>query len=259
MKKTNEKWNDIKGFEGYYQVSTTGRVKSLDRDVKCTSKLGNEFISHKEGRILKPTPNSNGYLSVVLAKDGETRTSPIHRLVAETFIPNPQNLNTVHHINGNHQDNRVENLEWIDCEEHNRIHGIAAKTVYVYTKDLQLLLTFNSTKEAARELGISQGNVVLTCNGILPHYHSMYFSYTPLTTQEDVERLHQEGQEGRTKRARQVDNAQVGYRERNKEKLRQIALSWYYNHRDQVLKYQRERYHKQKIQNNGNMERYSRL
>lgn len=254
MKKTNEKWNDIKGFEGYYQVSNTGRVKSLDRDVKCTSKLGNEFISHKEGRILKPTPNGNGYLSVVLAKDGETRTSPIHRLVAEAFLENPNNYNTVHHKNGNHQDNRAENLIWMEGEEHNRIHGFAPKTVYVYTKDLQLLLTFNSTKEAARELGISQGNIVNCCLGSLPHYHNLYFSYVPMDIKAK-EQLDKQGEEKKQRRLQAVKKATAKWQKTHKEKYLQKARDQYYK---KMYGMNEHEYKIKKLQD-GNMERHTRL
>lgn len=118
--------------------------------------------------------------------------------------------------------------------------------VYCYTKKLELLVTFESTAQCARELGLSQGNVVLTCQGVLPSYHGMYMSYTPLKSQEDVEKLHQEGKAKKAKRDEQVDNAQIGYRARNREKLAKNALAWYYRNREKVIEYQKERYRRLK-------------
>lgn len=118
--------------------------------------------------------------------------------------------------------------------------------VYCYTKKLELLVTFESTAQCARELGLSQGNVVLTCQGVLPSYHGMYMSYTPLKSQEDVEKLHQEGKAKKAKRDVQVDNAQISYRARNREKLAKNALAWYYRNREKVIEYQKERYRRLK-------------
>lgn len=124
--------------------------------------------------------------------------------------------------------------------------GKKARKVYVYTKDLELLLTYETTADAARDLNLSQGNIVLTCQGVLKDYKGMYFSYTPLNSQEDVEALHQQGEEKRMKRNNQVGNAQKKYRANNREKANAISLRYYYNHKDKVLAYQKERYHKLK-------------
>ena len=96
-----EVWKDIKDYEGIYQVSNFGNVKSL----------GNEF-SRKE-RLLKLSPQSKGYLTVVLQKNSTRRMVLVHRLVAHYFIPNIDNKPQVNHINGIKTDNRVENLEWV--------------------------------------------------------------------------------------------------------------------------------------------------
>ena len=92
-----EQWRDIEGFDGLYQVSNQGRVKSL--------KYGKE-------KILKGVKSCNGYLTVGLCKDGKEVRKYIHRLVAEAFLPNPQNLPQVNHKDEDKTNNCVENLEW---------------------------------------------------------------------------------------------------------------------------------------------------
>lgn len=124
--------------------------------------------------------------------------------------------------------------------------GKQPRKVYAYTKNLELLLTFPTTAECARDLGLSQGNIVLACQGVLKSYKDMYFSYQPLNSQEDLEALHKEGEEKRNKRDNQVNKAQTKYRQGNRDKLRYLALRYYYTHKSQVLKYQRERYKKLK-------------
>jgi hypothetical protein len=124
--------------------------------------------------------------------------------------------------------------------------GKKPRKVYVYTKDLELQEIYPTTADCARALGISQGNIVLACQGVLKTYKDMYFSYQPLLTNEDVEALHMQGEAKRNKRDNQVTQAQTKYREKNKDKLREIALRYYYNHREEMLTYQKERYHRLK-------------
>lgn len=99
-----EEWRDVVGFEGYYQVSNLGRVKSLDR-VKCD---GIRMI----GRIRKTHKDACGYELVQLRKDGIIKHYSVHRLVATAFIPNPCNLPQVNHKDENRSNNVVGNLEW---------------------------------------------------------------------------------------------------------------------------------------------------
>lgn len=98
-----ETWKNIKEYEGLYQVSNLGRVKS--------------FAVYKQGKILRPIRTHKGYLTVVLSKDKKEKRKRIHRLVAEEFIPNPKHKEQVNHINGNKTDNRINNLEWVTCQE----------------------------------------------------------------------------------------------------------------------------------------------
>lgn len=106
-----EIWKSIEGFEGLYEVSNTGKVKSLKRTVKTNN--GN-FQSYNE-KILKHT--NKGYCVVVLCKDGKKYPKTIHRLVAEAFIPNTLNKPYIDHIDTNPQNNNVENLKWVTQKE----------------------------------------------------------------------------------------------------------------------------------------------
>ena len=108
-----EIWKDIKGYEGIYQVSSHGRVRSL---------------KYSKERILKPRKDKGGYKQVELCRDGKGKTYRVHRLVAEAFIPNPNNLPCVNHKIDDYEhrsDNRVENLEWCTVAYNNNYgnHG----------------------------------------------------------------------------------------------------------------------------------------
>lgn len=99
----NEIWKDIKNYEGLYQISNLGRVKSFARKGTRT----------KENRILKNSKNPKGYPQVRLMKNSIGKIVSIHRLVAEAFIPNPYNLPQVDHIDDNKENNCISNLQWI--------------------------------------------------------------------------------------------------------------------------------------------------
>lgn len=149
----NEIWKDIKNFEGYYQVSNLGRIKSLERIVKSR---GNGTMVIKE-RILRPSLNGSGYPIVGLSKESESTSYIVHRLVAEAFIPNPDNLSDVNHINQDKTDNRVDNLNWMSHKDNlnygSRNEKIAAKnSKAVYCEELDL--TFKNAVEAANFIGL---------------------------------------------------------------------------------------------------------
>ena len=107
MQEIKEEWRDIPGYEGYYQVSNQGRIRSVDR--KVIARGGLTRIS--KGKIIALN-YSRPYPMVCLSKKDIKKTYLVHRLVADTFIPNPKNEKTVNHKNGIKSDNRVENLEW---------------------------------------------------------------------------------------------------------------------------------------------------
>lgn len=208
---TNEEWRPIEGFPRY-QISNKGRVKS--------------FTNPKKPKILRPYRLKNDYLMVHLVKGEEwgscqTECVRIHKLVADAFIPNPENKCHITHINRDRTDNRVENLRWITREESandpiskaNRMAVMSqrieklSKPVLVYDEDLNLLSAFTSTAEAARQLNLQQGNIVNVCSGSLKHYKHLIFSYTPINSKEDREKQLQDGEEKKIRRLSQVNKA----------------------------------------------------
>lgn len=108
-----EEWRDVVGYEGYYEVSNHGRVRSLDR----IDSIG----ANRKGIILSQS-KGDGYCRVVLCRQGKMSTKKVHRLVAETFVPNPNDLPQVNHLDEDGENNFVDNLEW-STHTHNVNHG----------------------------------------------------------------------------------------------------------------------------------------
>lgn len=110
----NEKWRPVVGYEGFYEVSDCGNMRSLDR--YAGSRVGNgKFINGQN--LNKPIDNKSGYRYVSLNKKGKGRSTRIHRIVALAFIPNPDKLPQVNHIDGDKSNNCVSNLEWCNNRE----------------------------------------------------------------------------------------------------------------------------------------------
>lgn len=147
MTTKKEIWKDIKGYENIYQVSNFGRVKTLRRLI-C-SPTGNYYSKEK---IMTTIPNDGiGYVRIHLYKNSRGTPKRIHRLVAEAFIPNPENKKDVNHKNGIKCDNRVENLEWATRSE-NELHAIRFLGKKPFSKKVLCVETgqsFESIKKAA--------------------------------------------------------------------------------------------------------------
>ena len=149
--KQPEEWKPIQGYEGLYEVSTWGRVKS-----------------HKwqKERILVPRQNSNGYYYVTLCKDGKIKTYQIHRLVTKEFIPNPSNLPEVNHKDEHKENNCVSNLEWCSRKYNNsygtRLERISKRVVQLDKKG-NLVDEYESIAETSRLTGISSINICYCC------------------------------------------------------------------------------------------------
>lgn len=142
-----EEWKDIKGFEGFYQISNSGIVKSLGGwcgTAKRKEKIRSTSLTH------------DGYVKVRLIHQGKDKTMRVHRLVAEAFIPNPESKSTVNHKDGNKQNNVVENLEWVDRKEQ-MVHAykMGLKTSRLGSENSNAKLTDEQVKEI-RKLYVPQ-------------------------------------------------------------------------------------------------------
>lgn len=107
-----EIWKDVLGYEGYYQVSTLGRVRSVDRYINQLNRWGKVQTKFQQGRLLTPGESHDRYQSVSLCRNGITRYESVHRLVAIAFVPNPDDLPQVNHKDEDPSNNRADNLEW---------------------------------------------------------------------------------------------------------------------------------------------------
>ena len=152
---TQETWKNIEGFEGLYEVSNLGRVKSVER-------IDSNNHPVKE-RILKPGKKKEGYLFVILCKDGKHKWYSVHRLVSNAFIPNPNNLPEVNHINEIKTDNRVSNLEWMTSKDNVRYSKAVA--VNQFTLDGRFIRTWDCMNEIHIKLGFDCGSICKCCQG----------------------------------------------------------------------------------------------
>jgi hypothetical protein len=143
-----EIWKDIEGYEGLYQVSNLGNIKAL----------GNGGSNSKE-RILNPQKNNKCYLQVGLRKQGKRKFYLIHRLVAEAFINNPQNLPQINHKDEDKTNNQVNNLEWCDCQ-YNIDYSLSKQVLCVEIDKI-----YTSAHQVEKELGFSNSNIRKCCRG----------------------------------------------------------------------------------------------
>ena len=113
-----ERWNPIPDYEGYYEASTLGRIRSVERYIPHPRNKSMRLV--RPSRILKSELDKSGYPVVTLSKEAKTRTFKVHRLVAKTYIPNPDNLPHIDHINAVRYDNRPENLRWCTTQQNTK-------------------------------------------------------------------------------------------------------------------------------------------
>lgn len=181
-----EVWKDIKGYEGFYKVSSLGRIKSVKRFANVNLMYGIKQRLVKE-RILKPFKKRRGYLGLRLCKNGGMFHKSVHRAVAEAFIPNPNNYPVVNHLNGIPTDNRVENLEWCTISENVRhadrmgftdrkTQGLKTrKPIIQYNLAGVKISEYNSYSEAKEKTGCN--NISKVCLGIYPQDKGFIFKY----------------------------------------------------------------------------------
>jgi len=167
----NEEFRDIKGYEGQYQVSNYGRVKRLEKKEILKSK--NQHINFCSYRTVKEKILSNiyckGYCRVTLSKNSIKKIFQVHRLVAQAFIPNPNDLPEVNHKKENEKDNnRIENLEWVtskeNCNYGNRNSKISKKTskkIIQYDLNFKKIKVWRNISEASKYYNTTVSNIVL--------------------------------------------------------------------------------------------------
>lgn len=164
-----ENWKDISGYEGLYQISDKGNVKSL-----------NYNHTGKE-RIMKLGRNHDGYLLVSLYKNGKQKYYRVHRLVAKTFILNSNNLPELNHKDEDKTNNCVENLEWCD-RKYNVNYGTrtekTSKPVLQFTKNGEFIKEWKSTMDVQRNLGFSQGHISACCLGKRKSSYGFVWKYS---------------------------------------------------------------------------------
>lgn len=176
-----EIWKDIDGYEGYYQVSSKGNVRSVDRTIQSIDGIRKSMNYSFKGRVLKQGNKNNSkfpYKSVVLHKGGISKSFRVHRLVANAFIPNPDNLPEVNHKDENPSNNNVENLEWC-TPKYNVNYGTATKRRADSTRNnaynqkpvicIDTGVWYPNSYEAQRKTGIRQNSIKENCKG---HYKS---------------------------------------------------------------------------------------
>lgn len=171
-----EEWRDIEGYEGLYQVSNEGRVKSLSKTWTC----GKGSVRYEKEKILKQHSIWCGYLRVCLSKDGENKWFLVHRLVANSFIPNPNGYAQVNHKNENKKENSVENLEWCS-PAYNINYGTRtdriSKPIEAIDDNDVVVYKFKSLREARRN-GFADSNISSCINGKYKKAYGLRWRYT---------------------------------------------------------------------------------
>ena len=164
-----EVWKDIEGYEGLYQVSNLGRVRSTTR--KQLANIRNNKYITKKGQVLTPMISNAGYGRVTLFKERKRKMYSVHRLVAMAFIDNPDNLPEVNHKDGNKRNNEIHNLEWCS-KSANAKHAYDNKLTKHYTRKIlqynvngELLKEWDSLISITRELGYNFKTIQSVCAG----------------------------------------------------------------------------------------------
>lgn len=160
-----ERWKPIEGYEGIYEISDYGRIRSLDRIIECRCDFG-IYHSRRKGTYLRFGTNQSGYYNCRLYKDTFGKTQLVSRLVAQTFIPNPNNYPEVNHKDGNKKNNYYKNLEWMTHNE-NYQHGLdtglinnvgenASKAILSDEDVIKILQSQKSARELSKKFKVNK-------------------------------------------------------------------------------------------------------
>ena len=179
-----EIWKDIEGYEGIYEVSSLGRVRSIDRDIYQVGRWGKVMKVRQPGKMIAQHTN-NGYKRVALYRDGQRKWSFVHRLVATAFVPNPDDKPYINHKDENRSNNVPENLEWCTMAENNFYGGHVERTQSANIANRQaieqvdasgnVVATFESIASAAHQTGIPISSVSQCLSGKLRQTHGFTF------------------------------------------------------------------------------------
>lgn len=243
---------ELKQIEDFprYMVSNMGRVFS--------------YTNPEKPKMLRPSPDGFGYNQVALMRDGKRITKKVARLVAKAFIPNPLNKPQVDHILPISEGGTDEasNLRWATASENQRNQRTYEKLktrlqqmsversygVYAYDKEYNQVSAFTSTAEAARQLNYSQGNLSSCCQGSLPTYKGLIWSYDPELTPEKREELLTRSKHKFIRNRISTNKAVEKYRKNpeNIQKVREKSLKYYYEHKEEIKARHKKWYDKQK-------------
>lgn len=171
-----EIWKSIEGYEGYYEVSNYGRVRSVDRIVEYS----NGYLAKHKGRILKGESDKRGYKRVRLSKNDKSKKFQVHRLVAIAFIPNPENKPFVNHIDETTFNNHVDNLEWVTGSENMRHGTIQQRLSDLKKKPIRCIndgKEFGSVNEASDYYGIERKLISGVLSGAKKTTYGLRFEY----------------------------------------------------------------------------------
>lgn len=162
----NEIWRDVPGYEGKYQVSNLGRVKSL------SYRRSNKEV------ILKPISNGTGYLQITFCKNGKTERQYVHRLVAEAFIPNPGGLPEVNHKSEVKTENQVWNLEWCTRKYNATFSHTRGRSIQQYSLSGEPVQKWSSALSVEKELGFYSSSIIRCCRGKQDKAYGYRWSYS---------------------------------------------------------------------------------
>lgn len=211
-------WRDIKGYEGYYQVSDTGLVRAISRTILFADGRKRSY-PEKMMPIKEWFENGKGYLMVKLTKHHKTIGFSLHRLVAEAFIPNPQNYPQVNHKDEDKSNNCVENLEWCDAKYNNRYSH--STCVVQYDKNWNIVKEWECISDASKALNIPAPNITMCCTKKTRSAGGFFWCYKSDKSMSNEVILTDE------ERERRKENSKRQYWS-NPKKFRERALSYYY-------------------------------